>query len=83
MSVEAVITEATKRITPELLMGLQRATEAVVSSDGTKIAFSVLESFTQPDKPSQGRIWTANVDGVSTQATRGPGTDAAPRWSPE
>ena len=59
MSVEAVITEATKRITPELLMRLQRATEAVVLSDGTKIAFSVLfspsRSRTSPRKGGSGR----------------------------
>lgn len=84
MSPEALATEEKTQLTPELLMRLLRPTEAVVSSDGERIAFSVLESFTQPsDKLAQGRIWTVGADGAVSQATRGPGTDTLPRWSPD
>ena len=63
MSSQTLETETKARVTPELLMGLRRPEEVVVSADGTQIAFSVGSSFTRPGEPGNGRIWTATPDG--------------------
>ncbi len=83
MSSQTLETETKAQVTPELLMGLRRPEEVVVSADGAQIAFSVGSSFTRPGEPGNGRIWTATPDGGAREATRGPGVDALPRWSPD
>src|SRR5215469_2805679 len=48
-----------------------------------RIAFTVSEGWTEPGKSARSHIWIASADGSSCrQATRGPGVDGLPSWSP-
>src|SRR6516165_1201110 len=66
----------------ELLLDQQQPAGPVFAPDG-RIAFTVSESWTEPGKSARTHIWIASADGsTSRQATRGPGVDGLPSWSP-
>ncbi len=54
------------------------------SPDGTRIAFTVEEAFSQPEAGTAARIWIAAADGSGAQrVTEGPRSDSRPAWSPD
>jgi dipeptidyl aminopeptidase/acylaminoacyl peptidase len=54
------------------------------SPDGTMIACAVEAAYTLPGAAAQSRIWIAAADGSGArEASRGPGADTAPVWSPD
>ena len=54
------------------------------SPDGTMIACAVEAAYTLPGAAAQSHIWIAAADGSGArEATRGPGADTAPVWSPD
>ena len=54
------------------------------SPDGTMIACAVEAAYTLPGAAAQSHIWIAAADGSGArQASRGPGADTAPVWSPD
>jgi dipeptidyl aminopeptidase/acylaminoacyl peptidase len=68
----------------ERLLDLLHPSQPAFSADGARVAFSVQEGFSRPGVGVSSRIWIAQADGSGArQATRGPGSDTSPRWSPD
>jgi len=68
----------------ERLLDLLHPSQPAFSPDGTRIAFSVQESFSRPEEGVASRIWVAAADGSGArEATHGPRSDTSPRWSPD
>jgi dipeptidyl aminopeptidase/acylaminoacyl peptidase len=66
----------------DLLLDQKHPAGPAFAPDG-RIAFTVSESWTEPGKSARSHIWIASADGSSCrQATRGPGVDGLPSWSP-
>jgi dipeptidyl aminopeptidase/acylaminoacyl peptidase len=66
----------------ERLLDIRVAGDPAIAPDG-RIAHTVSAVFTEPGRTAESRIWIAEPDGrTSRQATRGPGVDSLPRWSP-
>jgi dipeptidyl aminopeptidase/acylaminoacyl peptidase len=71
-------------LTVEALLELRRPTEAVVSADGTKVAFSVLEPVPADSGDGvHGGIWVAEGGEAAVRVTSTGGVDTQPRWSPD
>jgi dipeptidyl aminopeptidase/acylaminoacyl peptidase len=81
MPVEEKVRKSTVELELEQLLELKRPTEAVISPDGERVAFSVSSAYARKGSRPEGHIWTATLDGSAREATRGTGTDFAPRWS--
>jgi len=75
-------------VTPGSLLNSRYSSEAVISPDGKRVAFT-LWSFIADEAKRQGRIWTvdtAQVNGHIAEPkplTKGPKTSNSPRWSPD
>jgi dipeptidyl aminopeptidase/acylaminoacyl peptidase len=66
----------------EQFLDLHRITEAVVSADGSRIAYSLSAACAEKgSRPATG-IWTVDLEGNAQQATQGSGVDSLPCWSP-
>jgi dipeptidyl aminopeptidase/acylaminoacyl peptidase len=60
------------------------AAQPAFSPDGTVIACAAKAAYTLPGADTQSHIWIAAADGSGArQASRGPGADTAPAWSPD
>ena len=71
-------------LTPEDVLKFENVSDAQLSPDGTTIAFVRCKSFKASDDSTHSSIWLCNTDsGELRQLTRGPRTDALPRWSPD
>ncbi|HEY7421332.1 MAG TPA: S9 family peptidase [Gaiellaceae bacterium] len=66
----------------EQFLDLHRITEAVVSADGSRIAYSLSASCAEKGSRPASSIWTVDLQGNAEQATQGSGVDSTPRWSP-
>ena len=78
------VTDTAKRVpTIEDLMNLKSAGGARISPDGTRVAFTVMETdFEQDAYVSQ--IWLADVaSGKTLQLTRSKKSSSGPAWSPD
>lgn len=70
--------------TADDLLALKYLSDARISPDGARVAFTVREAFTDGTKQPRSRIWLAEGDGSGTrQYTSGPRADFLPRWSPD
>ncbi|GCE23656.1 TolB family protein [Dictyobacter kobayashii] len=70
-------------ITPETVFSVRAASNAVISPDGTKIAFLVGEWLPEQDK-YRNRLWMVDTTGgVPQPMTKGSRKDSAPAWSPD
>src|SRR5919204_1338195 len=68
----------------QALLEVVHPARPVFSPDGRTIAFAVEASYSLPGAGAQSRIWLAAADGSGAhEASRGPGADAAPVWSPD
>ncbi|HEX9416292.1 MAG TPA: S9 family peptidase [Gaiellaceae bacterium] len=81
MAVEEKARTQTAKLALEDFFKLRRPIEVAISPNGEQVAFSVSSSVAEKGKRLESHIWTGAVDGTSREATRGSGTDAAPRWS--
>jgi dipeptidyl aminopeptidase/acylaminoacyl peptidase len=73
------------KLTVEDALDLQGLSDVEVSRDGQRVAFVVRPTTSEAKKTPEGRIWIAELDSKRApyEATRGPGNDALPRWSPD
>jgi dipeptidyl aminopeptidase/acylaminoacyl peptidase len=78
----AVETERTVAVTRELAMRVRRPDEIDVSSDGTRIAFTVVSQFAAKGGAQETSLWLIDGAGEPTQATSGH-VDSVPRLSPD
>jgi dipeptidyl aminopeptidase/acylaminoacyl peptidase len=69
-------------LTSEELLRLVHPQDPVVSRDGSLIAFTVNPSSTEKGKGVAGRLWIGSPPDQPRQATRGPGSDSLPVFSP-
>jgi dipeptidyl aminopeptidase/acylaminoacyl peptidase len=68
----------------QALLDVVHPTRPAFSADGALIACAVEAAYTLPGAAAQSRIWIAAADGSGArEATRGPGADTAPVWSPD
>ena len=66
------------------LLDLQHPCQPAFSPDGSRVAFTVEDAFTLPEKGRAARVWVAAADGSGAQRmTEGPGSDRLPVWSPD
>lgn len=72
------------KLTVEDVLDLRTLSDVDVSRDGRRVAFVVRPSTSEAGASPEGRIWIADLDSdrAPYEATRGPGNDALPRWSP-
>lgn len=70
-------TAKAEKVTPELVMGLQRPLEVELSPDGTRVAFTVSPTFREKDKSIETRLWLGDAPLTAAGAT-----DSLPRFSP-
>ncbi|MGN6379053.1 MAG: prolyl oligopeptidase family serine peptidase [Gaiellales bacterium] len=67
----------------DILIDQKHPADPAFAPDG-RIAFTAGTSWSEPGKSPQSRIWIASADGSGCrQATRGPGVDSHPCWSPD
>lgn len=71
------------QVTVEDLLDLRALGAVDVSNDGQRVAFVVDGGATAKGKLPESRVWIADADGDAREATRGPGSDSLPRWSPD
>ncbi|HEY1367626.1 MAG TPA: S9 family peptidase [Gaiellaceae bacterium] len=73
------------KLTVEDVLDLKALSDVEVSRDGRRVAFVVRPTTCEAEQAPQGRIWIADLDPERApfEATRGPGNDALPRWSPD
>lgn len=70
-------------ITPETVFSVRAASNAVISPDGTKIAFLLGEWLPGQDK-YKNRLWITDAENGDPQPlTKGARKDSAPSWSPD
>ena len=69
-------------LTSEELLNLVRPQDPVLSRDGSLIAFIVKPSYTEKGSGYEGRLWIGAPPNPPRQATRGPGLDSLPAFSP-
>ena len=68
----------------QALLDVVHPARPAFSPDGTMIACAVEANYTLPGAAARSRIWIAAADGSGArEATRGPGADTAPLWSPD
>ncbi len=66
------------------MLQLLHPCQPAFAPDGTRVAFTVEEAFTQPEVGRAARIWVAAADGSGAQRmTDGPRSDRRPAWSPD
>ena len=66
------------------MLHLLHPCQPAFAPDGTRVAFTVEEAFTQPEVGRAARIWVAAADGSGAQRmTDGPRSDRRPAWSPD
>lgn len=82
MAVEERTRETAVELRLEQLLELRRPAAPVISPDGERVAFAVSASVADKGERPRSHLWTATLDGACVQATRGAGTESAPRWSP-
>ena len=70
------------RVTPELVMDLQRPLEVELSPDGSQVAFTVSAIFREQGKGIESRLWLGDVAGQAAPLTDAGATDSLPRFSP-
>src|SRR2546423_8422031 len=84
MSRYAALSSSPLPLSPEDLYEFRFLTDAQISPDGGRVAYSVKTSNRKRDG-YQGAIWLASSDGATApvQITAGSSLDATPLWSPE
>ncbi|MFP6671920.1 MAG: hypothetical protein VB857_10935, partial [Pirellulaceae bacterium] len=71
-------------LTPEAVLKFENVHDAQLSPDGTTIAFVRSKSYKASGDSTHSSIWLCDTEsGELRQLTRGPRTDALPRWSPD
>ena len=71
-------------LTTEDVLSFKSVEDAQISPDGTRVAFTVGDSFKLDSKWPRSTIWTVSrAGGPAIQLTTGPRTDSLPRWSPD
>lgn len=69
--------------TLELLLQRRQPSGVTARADGGGIAFSARGAFAPPNEPTPARVWTNTLRGEAREATREPGSETLPRWSPD
>src|SRR5256714_1892048 len=84
MSRYAALSSSPLPLSPEDLYEFRFLTDAQISPDGGRVAYSVKTSNPKRDG-YQGAIWLASSDGATApvQITAGSSLDATPLWSPD
>jgi len=77
--VDTTAATATATEIPELLLRIRRPGEVALSSDGSRIAFSVSAAYREKGKQIETKLWTGEVDGELGEGEPG----ALPRFSPD
>lgn len=73
-----------RRWTPEDVLGVKRLSDAQISPDGSRVAYTVHETYKEDLPSNRSSIWVVGTDGnEARQYTSGMRTDVAPRWSPD
>lgn len=73
-----------RRLTFEDVLAFKSVSDAQIHPDGSKVAFVLGDAFKSSSKWAHANIWLADTQGGEPrQFTRGPRTDALPRWSPD
>ena len=71
-------------LTPEDVLKFENVTDAQISPDGKTIAFVRAKPYKASGDSNHSSIWLCDTEsGELRQLTRGPRTDALPRWSPD
>ncbi|HLZ71519.1 MAG TPA: S9 family peptidase [Dehalococcoidia bacterium] len=77
------MTAAPRPISPEDVLRFQNVSEAQISPDGTRVAYTVHTTDLDADTV-RSAIWLVPYDGgAPVQFTSGTHSDSAPRWSPD
>src|SRR6266545_2959249 len=84
MAVTARVADEKRTRAIDLILRLRRPADAILSPDGSRVAFPVSASFAEKGERPRSAIWSTATDGASqpVQLTRGDGQDLLPRWSP-
>src|SRR6267378_4992781 len=81
--IPTVVSAQRHSITFDDYIALKAVSDAQLSSDGKRVAYTVSTPSLQ-DNRNVARVWVAEVaTGKSRQLTGGPGSDRQPRWSPD
>ena len=79
----SLLAQARQPISFERFITLETASDPRPSPDGARVAYGVSVPSLQENR-NISRIWLVPAAGGAARAlTRGPGSDRAPRWSPE
>lgn len=65
------------------LLSLRQPSDVQLSTDGSRVAFTLASVTPGDEGTGQPRIWLGPTTGPVHQATRGPGSDTIPRISPD
>lgn len=76
------------RLTPEQVIHLRSVTDAQISPDGRRVAFTCGDMFKDDTPEPRSRVWVVPTDAPDPAAaarplTAGPRSDHSPRWSPD
>jgi dipeptidyl aminopeptidase/acylaminoacyl peptidase len=83
MAIEERARASTGKLLLEQFLDLRRPTEAVISADGSRIAYSLSAACAEKGLRPATSIWTVDLEGGAVQATQGSGVDSTPRWGPD